>query len=142
MPVLFRPRSHSTPPLPPPPQPTDPPAPPSHVDENAKASDENAYFGKENDKAEEEEKASDEESDEDEVGSGVLEVSDEDKGDVVARPASPASQIRKRVEPASPATPPATQLRKRVGFIICSQRNLETFATLTSPPMLASALGH
>ena len=77
------------------------------MDENAKASDENAYFGKENDKA------SDEESDEDEVGSGVLEVSDEEKAgsgvlEVAARPASPATQIRKRVD-----------------FIITSQSNLE-----------------
>ena len=91
--------------------------------------DENAYFGEENDK--------DEESDEDEAGSGVLEVSDEENGEGAARPASPASQIRKRVEPASPAT----QLRKRVDFIICAQNNLKRIGNFDLASDVAKCIG-
>ena len=97
---------------------------------------ENAYFGEveDDDKDEAEGEASEE---------GVLEendkdeASDEENGEGAARPASPATKIRKHVGPASPAT----QLRKRVDFIICSNNNMKRLATLTSPPMLPSALG-
>ena len=78
------------------------PAQPSHVDENA-------YFGEVED------------DHKDETVAKCVEVSNEENGEGAARPASPATKIRKHVEPDSPAT----LLRQRLGTIICWQNHLK-----------------